>query len=182
MIQIAGNEIPNLINELTIEQFDKLFEIDSDQSLDTIEKWIAKFTYLGADESVFDDLDLEQFTEYIKRWNDQPMNLPEKVLSIEIDGYTYEAKETIGVKDLGLIEKVWRGLPSERCAQTLAIVFKRNDLTKVEHYAPAHLKKKTKLFTKVNAEIAIPYMTEILRKINNITEKKVEEVATEVTE
>jgi len=46
MIQMFGVEIPNHLNELTVQQFDELNKIENNQELDTIEKWIEKFIYL----------------------------------------------------------------------------------------------------------------------------------------
>ena len=56
MIKVQGIEIPNRVDELTVEQFDYLSAIDANESLDVIEKWIAKFKYLGVDEDVFDEM------------------------------------------------------------------------------------------------------------------------------
>ncbi len=41
----------------------------------------------------------------------------------------------------------------------MALMFKRTDLTNAEHYDPAHLKHKAKLFSKLKADISIPYLT-----------------------
>jgi hypothetical protein len=182
MIQIFGTEIPNQLNELTVEQFDHLNKIENNIELDTIEKWIEKFIYLGVPDKAFDKMELEEFTNYIKEFNKSDLPSTEKVTQIVIDKYTYEANETIGVKDLGMIEKIYRGQDDNFCAQTLAILFKRTDLTRTEHYAPAHLKFKVNLMKKQNAEIAFPYIMEILSKITKIAEKKVDEVKDEVTE
>lgn len=182
MIQIFGTEIPNQLNELTVEQFDHLNKIENNIELDTIEKWIEKFIYLGVPDKAFDKMELDEFTNYIKEFNKSDLPSTEKVTQIVIDKYTYEANETIGVKDLGMIEKIYRGQDDNFCAQTLAILFKRTDLTRTEHYAPAHLKFKVNLMKKQNAEIAFPYIMEILSKITKIAEKKVDEVKDEVTE
>ncbi len=61
MIQIYGAEIPNQLNELTVEQFDHLNKIENNTELDTIEKWIEKFIYLGVEEKAFDSM--ERFTK-----------------------------------------------------------------------------------------------------------------------
>ena len=182
MIQIFGVEIPNHLNELTVQQFDELNKIENNQELDTIEKWIEKFIYLGVPDKAFDKMELEEFTNYIKEFNKSEVPSGEKVTELVIDKYTYQANETIGVKDLGLIEKIYRGQDDNFCAQTLAILFKRTDLTRTEHYAPAHLKFKVNVMKKQNAEVAFPYIMEILQKIAVISEKKVEEANTEVTE
>lgn len=182
MIQMFGVEIPNHLNELTVQQFDELNKIENNQELDTIEKWIEKFIYLGVPDKAFDKMELEEFTNYIKEFNKSEIPQGEKVTELVIDKYTYQANETIGVKDLGLIEKIYRGQDDNFCAQTLAILFKRTDLTRTEHYAPAHLKFKVNVMKKQNAEVAFPYIMEILQKIAVISEKKVEEANTEVTE
>ena len=142
MLKIKETEIPNTVFELTIKQFDKVNTISADVNLDEIEKWIEKFVYLGADREAFDDMELEDFNNLIREWNDQPQNPTEKIKTIELDGYTYEASDSIGVKDLGMIEKVWKQQTGEGSAETLAIIFKRTDLTKKEHYAPAHIKQR----------------------------------------
>jgi len=177
-----GVEIPNHLNELTVQQFDELNKIENNQELDTIEKWIEKFIYLGVPEKAFDKMELEEFTQYIKEFNKSEVPNGEKVTELVIDKYTYQANETIGVKDLGLIEKIYRGQDDNFCAQTLAILFKRTDLTRTEHYAPAHLKFKVNVMKKQNAEVAFPYIMEILQKIAVISEKKLEEANEEVTE
>ena len=176
-----GVEIPNHLNELTVQQFDELNKIENNQELDTIEKWIEKFIYLGVPDKAFDKMELDEFTNYIKEFNKSEMPQGEKVTELVIDKYTYQANETIGVKDLGLIEKIYRGQDDNFCAQTLAILFKRTDLTRTEHYAPAHLKFKVNVMKKQNAEVAFPYIMEILQKIAVISEKKLEEANEEVT-
>ena len=180
MIQIYGSDIPNQMNELSIEQFDHLNKIENNQELDTIEKWIEKFIYLGVEEKAFDSMELDEFANYIKEFNKSEVPSTEKVTQIVIDKYTYEANENIGVKDLGMIEKIYRSQDDNFTAQTLAILFKRTDLTRTEHYAPAHLKLKVNLFKKQYAEIAFPYILEILQKITKITEKKIDETAEEL--
>lgn len=180
MIQIYGVEIPNNLNELTVQQFDELNKIENNQELDTIEKWIEKFIYLGVPDKAFDSMELEEFANYIKLFNKSEVPSGDKVTELVIDKYTYQANENIGVKDLGLLERIYRSQADDFCAQTLAILFKRTDLTRTEHYAPAHLKFKVNLMKKQNAEIAFPYIMEILSKITKIAEKKVDETTEEL--
>jgi hypothetical protein len=177
-----GVEIPNNLNELSVQQFDELNKIENNQELDTIEKWIEKFIYLGVPDKAFDSMELEEFAQYIKIFNKSEVPSGDKVTELVIDKYTYQASESIGVKDLGLLERIYRSQADDFCAQTLAILFKRTDLTRTEHYAPAHLKLKVNLMKKQNAEIAFPYIMEILSKITKIAEKKVEDIQQDVTE
>jgi hypothetical protein len=180
MIEIEGYNVPNLPHEITVAQFDKINFITSNQELDEIEKWMEKFKYLGVDESAFDDMELETFYGYIAKWNDQPPHPSTKVLEIEIDGYKYEAKESIGVKDLGMIEKIWKSGGDTFASDTLAILFKRTDLSKVEHYASSHLKHKSALFKKQTSDIVIPYIIDILSILTKTVQKTKDEVAKEL--
>jgi len=50
-------------------------------------------------------------------------------------------------------------------AYMLAVIFKREDLTKTEHYDNAHLKLKEKLFSKLPAAVAVPYVTYIGKEL-----------------
>lgn len=177
MITIKGYEIPNEPNELTVKQFDKINAITADHELDLIEKWIGKFVYLGVNEDVFDDMELAELEQAVKDWNAQPEHPTEKVPSFELQGYTYEAKSTIGVKDLGLIEKVMKLNTGEFTAEMLAILFKRTDLTKKEHYANAHLKQKMKLFRELKSDIAIPYFLDVLNTLTTTAKTMSNDVA-----
>ena len=169
MVTIEGIEIPNKLEELTVEQFDKLNNIEANQELDSVEKWLAKFDYLGVPEEVFDDYDKEMFTNVINEWNVTP-EISDKVRSIEIDGYTYETKDIIGAKDLALIEKAYKRNLNNFGADTLAILFKRSDLTRTEHYAQAHIKHKSNMFKKQKASLAVPYITEVIEVITGNVE------------
>ena len=70
-----------------------------------------------------------------------------------------------------MIEKTWKLNPAHFAAETLPILFKRNDLTKKEHYAPAHIKQKANLFKKQKAEIAIPYVLEIVKLLTETAQQ-----------
>ena len=171
MVTIEGVEVPNLISELTVEQFDYFNNIENNKDLDIIEKWITKFTYLGIPEEVFDEYSMEQFVE-VKQNFDIKSDIPqEKVLSIEIDGYTYEAKEVLGVKDLSLIEKAWKHDLKNFASECLAVIFKRSDLTRTEHYAKAHIKHKANMFKKQKAELAIPFVLDVQKVLTANAEK-----------
>lgn len=169
MVTIAGYEIPNLIDELTVDQFDKLNIIEQNKDLGIIEKWVDKWVYLGIPEEVFDDMTLDEFKENVALFN-ADVAIPDKVLSVNIDGFVYEAKEILGAKDIGLIEKVWRNNLEHFASESLAILFKRADLSRTEHYSPAHLKHKAKLFGQQKAELAVPYIAEILKVLVKSTE------------
>jgi hypothetical protein len=82
------------------------------------------------------------------------------------------------VRDTKLIEKIAIAKPKGYISDVLAIFFKRDDLTNAEHYADAHLKLKAKLIKELKANVAIPYLLFITKKLA----KQVEDVPTEVVE
>lgn len=170
MVKIKNYEIPNTADELTIEQLDKLNHITRREDLDNIEKYIEKFTYLGVPEEEFDDMDFSDFKNYIKEFESSTVPT-DKVTEIEIEGYKYIAPEVVGVKDLGLIEKVWKSKIETFSSEMMAVIFKREDLSKTEHYTPAHLKHKAKLFKEQKASLAMPYIVDVLTQLTKTAEK-----------
>jgi len=81
----------------------------------------------------------------------------------------------LSVKDTKLIEKVISSKQKHNVAEILAIMFKRTDLSNVEHYDNAHLKHKAKLFRTQPAEIAIPYLTFVTETISNHAQRQATE-------
>lgn len=180
MLTIAGVDVPNTADELTVKQFDKLNVMETDKSLDSMERWVNKFVYLGVPEEAFDDMTIEEFKQIVQDWNEGFNEKPKMTTSVEIDGYTYESKEVISVKDISLIEKAWKRNVEHFTAESLAIIFKRTDLERKEHYADAHIRHKASLFNQQPASIAIPYLNQILTVITESAESALND--TEVVE
>lgn len=181
MVTIKGYEIPNLPSELTVEQFDKINAITKNNLLDNIEKEMEKLIYLGVPSEVFEDMDsLEEFTNIVREFTDIPPVSKERVFKVEIEGREYVASERPSVKDIGLIEKAWKTNTDNFSAEMLAILFKRSDLSRVEHYAPAHIKHKTKIFKQQKAELAMPHVYELLSIITKSTKKIADDTTKEL--
>jgi len=174
MIKILDKEIPNLITEMTVEQFEKVTELGSAPDLDPIERHLKIFEYLGIHEAYFDDMEVEQFIEIIKEFNDHPKLDYPIIDTIEHEGYTYKAQLKMTVKDTKLIEKYSISKEKGYLANILAVFFKREDLSPVEHYADAHLKLKAKWLSKRSADLVIPYITFISEKFSKQITKGVE--------
>ena len=109
MVEILGKQIPNQLDELTIQQFEDITEIHNDSSLDIIEKHIKVFELLGVseDEMVEADIDFETFKKYVQEFNQKTD--ADIIKEIEIDGYTYKSHEEefkLSVKDMKIIIKV----------------------------------------------------------------------------
>jgi hypothetical protein len=167
MIKIFEREIPNKMDELTIEQFEKVTEITNNKELDNIDRYIKIFEYFGVKESEWDDNDVElsEFIEKVKEFNSSNYEKKDAVESFELEGYTYEGQLKLSVKDTKIIEKIINRKSHNWISDLLALMFKRTDLSQVEHYTEAHLKHKSKLFKQLKAEIAVPYLVFVTEKI-----------------
>ena len=174
MINILGRDIPNALDELTIEQFETITEINNNQELDPIDKHLKIFEYLGIPEREFWDYDVADFIGMVKEFNNIKQIEYPTIDTLEIDGYTYKAEMKLTVRDTKMIEKIALRKDKGYVSEMLAVMFKREDLSNAEHYAEAHIKHKAKLFKQLSADISIPYLLFITNKIN----KQVEAQAT----
>ena len=172
MIELFGKEIPSKMDELTLEQFQKISAIHNNEEYDTLEKHCKVFEYLGITEEEM-DIDFELFLENVKLFNKDNYTKKDAVEEIEIDGYTYRAEMKLSVKDSRIVEKIVKKDNKEYISEIMALMFKRTDLSNAEHYDSAHLKHKAKLFSKLKADIAIPYLTFVTYKITNHAESQV---------
>ena len=181
MVNILGFDVPNQLNELTVQQFETITTIHADTELDAIDKHLQVFEFLGVPAIKWDDVEIEEFKEIVRAFNDV-IGKPELVNTLEIDGYTYvafEDKFKLSVKDTKHIEKIMASKHKGYISELLAVLFKRTDLTKVEHYSDAHIKLKAKLIRELKAELAVPYLVEIGQKLSKHIPK---DVPTEVVE
>jgi len=176
MITILGRDIPNTLEELTIDQFENITELSANSTIDPVDKYLQIFGSLGLEESLFYDVDIADFIEFTQKFNDLPTIDYPTVSEIELAGYSYTAEMKLTVRDTKLVEKIAIAKPKGYISEILAIMFKRDDLTNAEHYADAHLKLKAKLIKELKANIAIPYLLFIAKKISKQVEK-VEDVA-----
>ena len=167
MIKIFEREIPHKMDELTIEQFEKVTEITNNKELDNIERYIKIFEYFGVKESEWEehDVELSDFIEKVREFNSNNYEKKDVVESIEVEGYTYQAQMKLSVKDTKMIEKIIGRKSHNWISDLLALMFKRTDLSNTEHYTEAHLKHKAKLFKQLKAEIAVPYLVFVTEKI-----------------
>ncbi len=75
MIEVLGRQIANKMNEITIEEFEKISNIHNNSELDNIEKQIKVFEVVGIEEDEWDIaalLPVEQFEKATKNkvWAD----------------------------------------------------------------------------------------------------------------
>jgi hypothetical protein len=171
MIKLFGKEIPSKMDELTLEQFQKISAIHNNEEYDTLEKHCKVFEYLGITEEEM-DVDFDLFLANVKEFNNNNYDKKDPVEEIEIDGYIYRAEMKLSVKDSRIVEKIVKKDNKEYISDIMALMFKRTDLSNTEHYDPAHLKHKAKLFSKLKADISIPYLTFVTYKITNHAESQ----------
>ena len=171
MIELFGKEIPSKMDELTLEQFQKISAIHNNEEYDTLEKHCKVFEYLGITEDEM-DVDFDLFLANVKEFNNNNYDKKDPVEEIEIDGYIYRAEMKLSVKDSRIVEKIVKKDNKEYISDIMALMFKRTDLSNTEHYDPAHLKHKAKLFSKLKADISIPYLTFVTYKITNHAESQ----------
>jgi hypothetical protein len=171
MIELFGKEIPSKMDELTLEQFQKISAIHNNEEYDTLEKHCKVFEYLGITEEEM-DVDFDLFLENVKEFNNNNYDKKDPIEEIEIDGYIYKAEMKLSVKDSRIVEKIVKKDNKEYISDIMALMFKRTDLSNTEHYDPAHLKHKAKLFSKLKADISIPYLTFVTYKITNHAESQ----------
>lgn len=170
MIKVDNYEVKNTMEELTIGEFEKVSHILNDVGLSTIDKYVGILAELGVPEEVLDEMLIQDFKQVVKDFNDVEHKEFETIKEIELNGYIYKAFEDefkLSVKDLKMIEKRLQEGKGDYMAYTLAVIFKRTDLTKAEHYAPAHIKQKEKLFKSLPAYYCVYYIGEVASKIKN---------------
>jgi hypothetical protein len=180
MVTILGREIPNQLKELTVHQFEHITTIHGRTDIDAIEKHLDVFIYMGIPESEFDDVSIEDFREYVKLFNDLE-GTPEIQKTLDLEGFQYTAYSgddfKLSVRDTKYLERIMKDKHKGYLSEMLAVLFKRDDLSKVEHYTDAHIKHKAKLIRELKAELAIPYLVEIGQKLSTqITKNEATEV------
>ena len=171
MIELFGKEIPSKMDELTLEQFQKISAIHNNEEYDTLEKHCKVFEYLGITEDEM-DVDFDLFLANVKEFNNNNYTKTDTVEEIEIEGYIYKAEMKLSVKDSRIVEKIVKKDNKEYISDIMALMFKRTDLSNTEHYDPAHLKHKAKLFSKLKADISIPYLTFVTNKLTSHAESQ----------
>lgn len=181
MITVKGYELKNSSEEMTIGEFEKVVEIttapvfnpnkpDEPHEYETAyEQWKAVFMLQGLPEEVYNTMSYDEMNQAIQDFNAIRNDELRTVKSFELDGFRYAAfdeKFLLTVRDATEIERICKRHPRRHIAEMMAVLFKREDLSDAEHYAPAHIKHKAKLFRdQVTAVIAIPYLAILAQKI-----------------
>lgn len=180
-------EIKTKMTEFTLKEFQDMSKLINDTNLDQIDKYLKILELLGTPDDILDNIESEQFIEVIKELNINSIHNKDLTRTINIDTYEYEAyledKEfSFKAKDLSLIETFVKKNPDKFLLYALAVIFKRTDLTRKEHYTDAHIKHKMKLFGDLNADLYYPYIVAIHNKITEKLDNVKESITEEITE
>jgi hypothetical protein len=174
MIKINFNgkefEAKNQPSEILISDFEKISTILNDILRDEIDKYIEIFSILGIPEEIIDNMDYDEFVAVIKSMQDNFVIDSSFKKEFEINGYTYRSYEgdefKLKVKEMSLIETYVKKNESKFIGEMMAIIFKRTDLSKTEHFEPSHIKHKAELFREhISTEIALPYVGLLSQKL-----------------
>lgn len=159
MINIQGNKIPNTPSEMTLGEYEEVTSILNNKHTEISEKYVKIFTKYGVELDYLNNLGFQEFANLIKEFSAIDKPNFEFVKAFEIDGYEYRAFEDVFDIKVADMKEVDRCFKMEKyICRLMAVIFKRTDLTSKEHYAPAHIKEKSKIFKQISAEICIPYL------------------------
>jgi hypothetical protein len=148
---------PSEYSEITVQQLDKIAEVFELDITET-EQWILIVSYLACiPKETVEEWPMDDFIQICKQMF---VRLPEpgqNLTSVTLDGYTYTITpyDYLTARESAMIEKIFSRNNSKRLAQVLAVIFKRDDLSKTEHFANAHIKYKAELFGKLMADTMI---------------------------
>jgi hypothetical protein len=180
-IEIEGLEpfeVKTKMTEFTLKEFENISTILNDKNIDSVDKYLNILERLNTPEEILDELDSEEFLKIVETFTSDKVENTELTRTIQVDGYTYEAypegKEfKLKARDFGLIENAIKKNPNKYVLDVIAIIFKRTDLSRTEHYTNGHIKQKKKLFANQTADLYYPYIGFIHDKIS----KKIKDVA-----
>lgn len=165
----ATYELRNEPEEIKLSEFEKIYNILNTPDIGKLEQYSEVFKLMGLPEEVIDDLELHEFMDILRSFNGMSVGdmLPSK--SFEIEGYEYVAYEgdefKFKTKDVIEIERLAKIGVKNFPSMVMAILFKRSDLSKTEHYAKAHIEHKAKLFKEhLTADFVIPYIALVAKR------------------
>jgi len=155
------------INELSINEFEKLINIFSKQYETKIEEYvdiISVISNLDIDE--IENLDIDEFKKLVTIANDiQIQNLNAELISeINIDGVTYKTNVKdntykFTVKEITLLQVLLVNQPSNYLADLIAIVFREidSDGNLINDLSPEAIERRKEKLSTLKMKIIGPY-------------------------
>lgn len=161
-------ELPSTFDELSIEQFEYITTLLAGHN-EEVEKWSNILVYLGLPESATNHIQADEFLDIINEYTLSFDTEAQLIEQIAIDGYTYQWNGGLSIKDLQMIEAAVR--KGKFLLKSIAILYKRTDLSFKEHFEPAHIEHKMHLFKEHSVKARLS-----LWPLNIITEKVIKKI------
>lgn len=170
MIKIKDYEVKNKIDELLISEYEYISMIYNDTNIDNIDKWVKIFQYLGVPIEVIDELDLEEFLNFIKEFQLNIDTIDSEVIKTiiinDVEYTSYEEEFKLSVKDMGLIENYIKEKPDNYIGEAMAVIYKNRKFDRTIHYDKSHIKMKAEQFRKnVTCDKVMPILNVISKKL-----------------
>jgi hypothetical protein len=149
--------------EITLNEFKKIISLQSKYNGD-YNYYLDSFEVLGLSSSYIDIIDHKTLIITIKDFQeDFIFNSNNMIKEIEVDGYTYCAypgeEFKISAREFASIESKMNSNEYDWVVYAIASIFKRTDLTDIEHKDKSHINHKMKIFgDKVTLDVALPYI------------------------
>lgn len=157
-------DIKSSPTELTLDEYETIVGILSDENEVNYSKFINILVALGMDIDDVEDMNEKHIVEFVKHFYNEDIKTELKP-SFEIEGYKYIGIED-GEKEPVItpfinkkIEELFTNKHKGYLGEVLAVMLKREGLTSKEHKQQSHIKHKAKLFRdNISAKDAIPYI------------------------
>lgn len=160
--------LPNDAKEVRLADFNKIYKISQLKDVGYFEKHLKIFELFGIPYHQWDDISEEKIVELIAEFNKVKVDGSVLCNKVEVNGRTYTAFEdefVFKARDLVEIERAALKQVDNFPAYILGILFKDDNLTRIEHYVESHIKHKASLFAEhLTSDIAIPYLSLVAKR------------------
>lgn len=161
--------LPNDAKEVSLADFNKIYKISQQKDVGYFEKHLKIFELFGIPYHEWDEVSEEKIIELIEEFNKVKVDASVLCNQVIVNGRTYTSFDgdefVFKARDLVEIERAALKQVDNFPAYILAILFKDDMLTKLEHYIESHLKHKTTLFAEhLTSDIAIPYLSLVAKR------------------
>ena len=169
-LNLNGTEyqLPNQANEVKLATFEKMYNLMQTKGVGKLEVYLKIFALFGIPEHELDEMTEEDLVNLIKEFNQVTVPSGELAKTIEVNGRTYTAYDEefkFKARDIVEIERAAIKGVTNFPSYILAVLFKDDRLTKVEHYVESHIKHKASLFAEnLTTDVAIPYLAKVAEK------------------
>lgn len=158
------------LNEITLDEFERLCQALNEETEEVFERYIKVFSILGLSDDDVDLITIEDFKQLIRQFADIPWDNNDFVKELHIEGKVYTSytgdKYTLSIRDLSKIEKYMKKDKFRYIGEMMAIIYKDKSISKDKWYEEFHIKETAEVFRRsVTADFVLPYINLILKDI-----------------